>query len=74
VGTIAYPLALETSGTTFVPKSASEYEDQETITVAEEVTRFNPFRAPSDLTNINIPQQTYAEYEWLDTQLLLAHA
>eukprot|EP00730_Choanoeca_flexa_P014445 TRINITY_DN6321_c0_g1_i3.p1 TRINITY_DN6321_c0_g1~~TRINITY_DN6321_c0_g1_i3.p1 ORF type:complete len:1019 (+),score=305.40 TRINITY_DN6321_c0_g1_i3:108-3164(+) len=57
----AYPFAIETSGTTFVPKSASEFEDQETLLVAEEVTRFNPYRSPNDISNLNIPQQTYAE-------------
>ncbi|EDQ89828.1 dispatched-like protein [Monosiga brevicollis MX1] len=62
VGFVAYPFEIDTTGTTFVPKSSEVYRVAETFLITEEKTRFNPYRNVEDLEGITVAQQTIEEY------------
>jgi hypothetical protein len=62
VAFLIYPFELDTSAATFTPRTSDIGRLQETLVVAEEVTRFNPYRDPSDLTGVNTPQQSKRGY------------
>ena len=62
VGFLIYPFQLDTSSATFTPRTSEIGRLQETLTIAEEVTRFNPFRDPSDISGFNTPQQSKSSY------------
>ena len=62
VGFAAYPFQLDTSSATFTPRTSEIGRLQETLLIAEEDTRFNPFRDPSDLSGISTPQQSKRSY------------
>ncbi|EGD75300.1 hypothetical protein PTSG_06952 [Salpingoeca rosetta] len=59
---VVYPFDIDTTVTTFIPRTSRIGKLEETRILAEEITRFNPFRAPSNTSSVIVPQQTDEDY------------
>lgn len=62
VAFVIFPFDIDTTSATFIPRTSDIGRLQETLLVAEEDTRFNPFRNPSDFAGSDTPQQSSRAY------------
>eukprot|EP00055_Hartaetosiga_balthica_P007536 m.26034 g.26034 ORF g.26034 m.26034 type:complete len:1057 (-) comp5820_c2_seq1:163-3333(-) len=62
IGFQVFPFDIDTSPSTFNPRTTKIGQLEETRIVSEEHSRFNPFRNASDLSSIEVPLQSFPSY------------